>query len=149
MGLMMQEVLFKIEDWRLQHEIEQIVLFYNKLLSGARSEPTMLFLLPLDPQWLHDLAERAWDSRTLPFYTMDWQQLFSSLIRHYFFVALYRAVAESLASENASRLSAMQAAEKGIEERLDELNAQYQRQRQNAITVELLDIVSGFEALTT
>jgi F-type H+-transporting ATPase subunit gamma len=79
---------------------------------------------------------------------MEWQHLFSSLIRHYFFVALYRAVTESLASENASRLAAMQAAQKGIEERLDELNAQYQRQRQNAITVELLDIVSGFEALT-
>jgi F-type H+-transporting ATPase subunit gamma len=52
-----------------------------------------------------------------------------------------------LASENAARLAAMQAAEKNIEERLTVLNAEYRQQRQNVITGELLDIVSGFEAL--
>ena len=52
-----------------------------------------------------------------------------------------------MASENASRLTAMQKAEENIEERLDNLNAQFNRQRQNAITEELLDIVAGFEAL--
>ena len=53
----------------------------------------------------------------------------------------------TMASENASRLTAMQKAEENIEERLDNLNAQFNRQRQNAITEELLDIVAGFEAL--
>jgi len=52
-----------------------------------------------------------------------------------------------MASENASRLTAMQKAEENIEERLDNLNAQFNRQRQNSITEELLDIVAGFEAL--
>jgi F-type H+-transporting ATPase subunit gamma len=55
---------------------------------------------------------------------------------------------ESLASENASRLSSMQAAEKNIQERLDELTTKYQHQRQESITAELLDIVSGFEVLS-
>ena len=53
----------------------------------------------------------------------------------------------AMASENASRLTAMQKAEENIEERLDNLNAQFNRQRQNSITEELLDIVAGFEAL--
>ncbi len=52
-----------------------------------------------------------------------------------------------MASENVSRLTAMQKAEQNVEEQLDELNAQFNRQRQNAITEELLDIVAGFEAL--
>ena len=55
---------------------------------------------------------------------------------------------ESLASENASRLLSMQVAEKNIEEHLNELNVKFHRQRQAAITSELLDVVTGFEAIT-
>jgi F-type H+-transporting ATPase subunit gamma len=60
---------------------------------------------------------------------------------------LFRASAESLASENASRLAAMQSAERNIEDRLDDLNRQYRHERQTSITEELLDIAAGFEAL--
>jgi len=56
-------------------------------------------------------------------------------------------LAESLASENASRLASMQASEKNIEEQLAQLHAQFQQERQTAITEEMLEIVSGFEAL--
>jgi F-type H+-transporting ATPase subunit gamma len=70
------------------------------------------------------------------------------LIREYFFASLYRAFAESLASENASRLSSMQAAEKNIEDRLDQLNTEYHHLRQSSITEELLDVVAGYEVLT-
>jgi len=78
---------------------------------------------------------------------MDWEGLFSRLIRRYLFVSLYQAFAESLASENASRLASMQGAERNIEERLAGLQALFHRQRQMAITEELLDIVAGYEAL--
>ncbi|MDD3581866.1 MAG: F0F1 ATP synthase subunit gamma [Desulfobacca sp.] len=64
------------------------------------------------------------------------------------FVSIYQALAESLASEQSSRLASMQGAERNIEERLAELTAQFHRQRQMSITEELLDIVSGFTALT-
>ena len=57
--------------------------------------------------------------------------------------------AESLASENASRLSSMQGAERNIEERLAGLHARFHRQRQMSITEELLDIVAGYEALSS
>ncbi|NIN95226.1 MAG: F0F1 ATP synthase subunit gamma, partial [Anaerolineae bacterium] len=52
-----------------------------------------------------------------------------------------------LASENASRLSSMQAAEENIEERLVQMNAQYHHLRQSTITEELMDVVAGYEAL--
>ncbi|HLP59113.1 MAG TPA: F0F1 ATP synthase subunit gamma, partial [Candidatus Deferrimicrobium sp.] len=65
----------------------------------------------------------------------------------YLFVSLFRTCAESLASENASRLAAMQRADKNIDEMLEELNGTYHRLRQGAIDEELFDVVSGFEAL--
>jgi F-type H+-transporting ATPase subunit gamma len=79
---------------------------------------------------------------------MGRDRLFSCLVRQYLFVVLARAFAESLASENASRLAAMQSAERNIAERFDELQAQVHQQRQMAITGELLDIVAGFAALS-
>jgi F-type H+-transporting ATPase subunit gamma len=108
----------------------------------------MLQLYPVSPEWLNELKDREWDSRSLPTFTMGWNRLFSLLVRQYLFVSLYRASFESLESENASRLASMQAAEKNIEERLEELTNQFHRQRQASITAELLDIVAGFEALT-
>jgi len=55
--------------------------------------------------------------------------------------------AESLASENASRLAAMQRADKNINELLDDLNGTFHRVRQGGIDEELFDVISGFEAL--
>jgi vacuolar-type H+-ATPase subunit B/Vma2 len=69
-------------------------------------------------------------------------------IREYLFISLFRACAESLASENASRLAAMQRAEKNIDELLEDLNRTFHRQRQSSIDEELFDVVSGFEALS-
>jgi len=69
-------------------------------------------------------------------------------VGEYLFVSLFRACAESLASENASRLEAMQRADKNISDLLDELNATYHRLRQSGIDEELFDVVSGFEALS-
>ncbi len=60
---------------------------------------------------------------------------------------LYRAIANSLAGENASRIASMQAAEKNISERLEDLQKAYQLGRQEAITEELLDVITGFESL--
>jgi F-type H+-transporting ATPase subunit gamma len=71
-----------------------------------------------------------------------------ALIREYLFVSLFRACAESLASENASRLAAMQRADKKIDELLEDLNGEFHRLRQSGIDEELFDVISGFEALS-
>ncbi|MDJ0713611.1 MAG: F0F1 ATP synthase subunit gamma [Prochloraceae cyanobacterium] len=142
-----QQVLLKIEQWE-QQQIERIVLLYNQTTSNASYRPVSFQLLPLDLNWLSSLQRKQWSSSTIPTFTMDENQLFSALIRQYIFVSLYRAFAFSLASENASRLASMQSAQKNIEERLGDLNAQYRRDRQTSITAELLDVVGGFEALS-
>ena len=55
--------------------------------------------------------------------------------------------AEALASEHATRLAAMQSAERNIEERREDLTAAYRRKRQEKITRELMDVVAGYEAV--
>jgi len=144
---MVQDITMLLEDWRFKRQVEHMHLFYNEYISGATYRPKTLRILPVEEAWLKDLKQRKWESRTLPLFTMDWENLFRALIREYLFVSIYRAFANSLASENASRLAAMQSAEKNIEERLEELFMQFHRQRQMVITEEILDIVSGFEAL--
>ncbi len=144
---MVQDITMLLEDWRFKRQVEHMHLFYNEYISGATYRPKTLRILPVEEAWLKDLKQRKWESRTLPLFTMDWENLFRAMIREYLFVSIYRAFANSLASENASRLAAMQSAEKNIEERLEELFMQFHRQRQMVITEEILDIVSGFEAL--
>lgn len=145
---LVQDVLLHIEAWHTQQHLERIYLFHSRHLAGAAFRPHTVHLLPLDSVWLATLETGAWPTRVLPTFSMDWERLLAALVRQYLFVSLYQACAESLASENASRLAAMQGAEKNIEERLTALQAQFRQQRQMAITEELLDIVAGFEALT-
>jgi F-type H+-transporting ATPase subunit gamma len=144
---LVQEIIMVIDEWHFKFNVDHFLLFYNKYLSGANYAPHSVQLLPVSREWLKEIARKKWDSKSLPIFRMDTDRIFSSLIREYLFVSLYRAFAESLASENASRLASMQNAEKNIEEQLQDLHVQFHRTRQMTITEELLDIVSGFEAL--
>lgn len=142
-------ILFAIDEWRSRLQVSRVVVFYNRLIYGTVCVPQLLLLLPFDHERLRELSARSWPGPTIPTHTMDRNRLFSLLIRHSLFASLYLALAESLAAENASRLASMQAAEKNIGERLDELNLLFRDMRQGAITEELLDIVAGFEAMTS
>lgn len=143
-----QDILLKIEEWRFEKNVSKIQLFYNKPSRGNSFHPYTVQLFPLDMEWLKKLEKKKWPGRCIPLYTLETEKLFNLLIRQYFYISLYRSFIESVASENASRLMTMQKAEQNIEERLNDLNIQYNQQRQKAITDELLDIVAGFEALS-
>jgi F-type H+-transporting ATPase subunit gamma len=140
------ELLDRIEHWR-GRGIGMIVLFNCRLVSGVYYRPRGLRLLPVDADWIRGLQSRRWPTRVLPTYFLDTDRLLHSLIHEYLFVSLFRAFAESLASENAARLASMQVAERNIEDRLKALTSEFHQSRQAAITSELLDIISGFEAL--
>jgi F-type H+-transporting ATPase subunit gamma len=123
--------------------IDQVFIFHHRLQSSTAYRPHFVRMLPINFRHLAALQEERWPARTLPTFTLDQAALQSALLGQHLFVVLYRAFAESLASENAARLVAMQAAERNIEERLGELTALYHRQRQESITAELLDLVAG------
>jgi len=137
-----------IEDWQELRGIGRVYLYYNRRVETAVHRPATRRLLPVDAAWLNGLAEHKWPSKTLPAFATDWEVLLSRAMRQHLLVSLYDAVANSLLSEQASRLQSMQAAEQNIEDRLDDLQTRYNRLRQASITNELLDIVAGFEALT-
>jgi F-type H+-transporting ATPase subunit gamma len=144
---LVQDVLLQIDEWHEELGVDSLLVYHNRPTSRASYHPHTRHLLPVDVRWLAALKEREWEGRTLPIFTADWGTLFSALIRQHLLVSVYRSIVESLAAENASRLASMQAAERNIEERVQELRSQFHRQRQVSITAELLDIVGGLEAL--
>ncbi|MEO5926448.1 MAG: F0F1 ATP synthase subunit gamma [Bryobacteraceae bacterium] len=147
------QVLVECEARRSRAEIGELYLFYNRPVSGASYEPVSQRLLPLDESWRRPLAQLAWPTGNLPEVigggtSKGDLSTLRALIREYLFISLFRACAESLASENASRLAAMQRADKNIDESLEYLNRTFHRLRQGRIDEELFDVVSGFEALS-
>jgi F-type H+-transporting ATPase subunit gamma len=142
------EILVESEARRSQGEVVELHLFYNRPISGSVYEPVNQRLLPLDGTWRRELADLPWPTKTLPEVMGGDTETLWALIREYLFVSLFRACAESLASENASRLAAMQRADKNIDELLEDLNRTFHRLRQSGIDEELFDVISGFEALT-
>ena len=141
------ELIRRIEEWRTQRGIEMVVLFYARLVTGVFYRPRGIRLLPVDAAWIRSLKAKPWPSRVIPTSRMEPEPLFHSLIREYLFGSLFRALADSLASENAARLASMQVAERNIEDRLAALTSEFHQSRQAAVTSELLDIVSASEAL--
>jgi len=131
-----------------QDEGGEFHLFYNRPTSGSVYTPVSQRLLPLDENWRRKLAELPWPTKNLPEVMGSGATTLRALIREYLFVSLFRACAESLASENASRLAAMQRADKNIDELLEHLNGTFHRTRQSSIDEELFDVISGFEALS-
>ncbi|HKK98662.1 MAG TPA: F0F1 ATP synthase subunit gamma [Desulfotignum sp.] len=141
------EILMAIDTWQAKTAVDHVLLFHARPTSAAGYTPHTVHLLPIDTRWLEQHRYRTWDSTSLPMFTMEPDRLLSCLIREYLFISIFRAYVGSLASENAARLAAMQGAQKNIEELMEDLESQYNQLRQMSITEELLDIVSGFEAL--
>ncbi len=143
------QILVQSESRHSQGEVTELHLFYNRPTSGAVYAPVGQRLLPLDDSWQGKLTELPWPTGNLPEVMGGGTSILRALIREYLFVSLFRACAESLASENASRLAAMQRADKNIDELLENLNRTFHRLRQSSIDEELFDVVSGFEALSS
>jgi F-type H+-transporting ATPase subunit gamma len=142
------EILVETEARQDQLELTELSLFYNRSESGAAFAPVRVRLLPLDEQWYRARAAVPWPTKTLPEVIGAGTTTLRALVREYLFVSLFRASAESLASESASRLAAMDRAEKNIGDSLETLQGAFHRVRQGSIDEELFDVVSGSEALS-
>jgi len=137
------------EAHRDKGENAPLWVFHNQPLAGALYEPVSQRLLPLDAQWQQGLGKIHWPTANLPEVMGRGIATMRALIREYLFISLFRACAESLACENASRLAAMQRADKNINDLLEQLNGSFHRLRQSGIDEELFDVISGFEALSS
>ena len=139
-------LLTKINQLVSQDQFDSVWLFYTTrqdLKTSVIGEQ----LIPFQQNLLDTIKSKKWDGRTLPLITAEHDELFSALIREHFVVSLSHALTASLATEHYTRMIHMQQAEKNIDEKLAELELIYQQERQNQITNELIDIVSGAEAI--
>lgn len=122
-------------------------IFHNRPQRGRLYKPVSQRLLPLDVQWQKGLAKVCWPNRNLPEVMPAGIATLRALVGEHLFISIFRACAESLASENASRLAAMTRAERNINELSEKLLASFHRLRQDGIDEELFDVVAGYEAL--
>lgn len=141
-------IIVDIDRWRRERGVDRVTVLHNRHEGTSRAVPTRHVLLPIPSDDLRRLSEMPWPGLGLPFFRMTPEDLLSWLVRQRLFVMLYRALAEALASEHATRLAAMQSAERNIKERRDLLLSAYRLKRQETITREMLDVISGFEAVS-
>ena len=142
------QLLLETETRLGPREVTELHLFYNAPKSGSVYAPVQERLLPLDDAWRRKLVDHPWPTKGLSEVIGGGTATLRALIREYLFVSLFRACAESLASENASRLAAMDRADKNISELLETLHGLFHRLRQSGIDEELFDVIAGFEALS-
>ncbi|WP_022965724.1 F0F1 ATP synthase subunit gamma [Denitrificimonas caeni] len=116
-------------------------LVFTQRAEHGYQETVTRNLLPLDKALLQ--PQQRWNSRSLPDYTMDAEALLASLIRNHVFASVFRASAEAMVTENATRLALMQQAEQSVDEQLEAVQQELSSVRQDEITNELMDIVIG------
>lgn len=122
--------------------VDQVFLVYSKFVSVLKSQPTVVQLLPLEKP---DTAETT--LKTAYQFEPDAEKLLDTLLPQYVEVLVYRALVESLASEQAARMIAMKAATDSASDMINGLTRQYNNARQASITKQLLEVVSGADAL--
>lgn len=142
-----RNLLALADHWRTQRGIARLRIVHAVQTPESPARPVTMSLLPVSPAYLCHQANRKWPSRHLPIYTEERNIVLTCLIREHVFVRIFRALAEAQASEHASRLAAMQSAEKGIGDRLAEMNSAFRFRRQEQITSEMLDVLAGATAL--
>jgi len=133
---------------REQGRYTRVYLFHNRPTSGSLYEPVTQRLLPLDALWQQRLAALPWPRSRLPEILGGGAMTLRALVREYLFITLFRSCAESLASENASRLAAMERADSTIRDLVEQLDGRFRHLRQSSIDEELFDVLSGYEALS-
>jgi F-type H+-transporting ATPase subunit gamma len=144
---LVEQLLVVSEEIHEKQPLQSFYIFHNQPKPGSGYQQVMQRFLPLDEKWKDSILETTWPTTLPPQIAGGIKSTLQALISGYLFVSLFKACAESLSSENASRLEAMQRAERNIKDLLEELNRKYHRLRQSSIDEELFDVVSGFEAL--
>jgi F-type H+-transporting ATPase subunit gamma len=122
-------------------DVDHVYVVYNRFVSVLTQEPTMTRLLPTQ---LPDEVEEAEVQVTIE---PDPESLLDYVLRQQLFLTLFQAVLDTEAGEHAARMTAMDGATKNAGEMIDKMTLTYNRARQAAITSELVEIISGAEAL--
>jgi F-type H+-transporting ATPase subunit gamma len=142
----------------VDEELDRVELIYNRYVSPLTQYVRRQTLLPVQQAEVfgegvpqeedHEETElEKAHARALWIYEPEPEELLATLIPEYVNISLYRALLESAASEHGARMTAMRTAAENAESMIDDLTLEMNRVRQAEITQEILEVVSGAEAL--
>ncbi len=140
-----EEIKNKIMELFENNEIDEVSILFNKFVSVITQEPTYQSLIPLSKE---EEDEEVTDKSNAVFeFEPDKNELLEYLVPRNFLTQIYRSVLESSASEHAARMTSMDNATRNAGDMIDGLTLTYNRTRQAFITKELIEIISGAEAV--
>ena len=131
-----------VEDFR-NEVTDKVIIVYNGFLNMLTQEIRVRDLLPISL----DVVEAKNTDSMLEIEPDDEQEVLNELTDNYIDFNMYYALIDSLAAEHSARMQAMEAATKNAKEKVNSLTVEYNKARQAAITTELIEIISGVEAL--
>ena len=132
-----------IDDYFLNKKVSNVKVLYTHFLTVFSQAPRVETILPIKIQ---ETDEGSRESSQSTLFEPSPKEILSSLLRHYLEMVLYQYLLESYASEQAARMIAMKGATDNAEEIIDYLKLEYNKQRQEKITNEILDIGSAATA---
>ena len=140
-----EEIKNKIMELFENNEIDEVSILFNKFVSAISQEPTYQSLIPLSND---ETSEDESEANNAIFeFEPDKNELLEYLVPRNFLTQIYRSVLESSASEHAARMTSMDNATRNAGDMIDRLTLTYNRTRQAFITKELIEIISGAEAV--
>lgn len=131
-----------------QGDIDEVYLAYTVFKNSVTQIPTLMKILPVDPEQAKPEEEETKNAKVLMNYEPGEEETLGYIIPLYMNSLIFGAMAEAVASENGARMQAMDSATSNAEEMIEILGLQYNRARQAAITQELTEIVAGASAIS-
>ncbi len=131
-----------------QGDIDEVYLAYTVFKNSVTQIPTLMKILPVDPEQAKPEEEESKNAEVLMNYEPGEEETLGYIIPLYMNSLIFGAMAEAVASENGARMQAMDSATSNAEEMIETLGLQYNRARQAAITQELTEIVAGASAIS-
>ena len=140
-----ENVKNKISELFESQAIDEVSILYNKFVSAIAQEPTFKSLIPLEQSQPEEGSEEITNSSFE--FEPDKNELLEYLIPRNFMTQVYGCILESSAAEHAARMTSMDNATRNAGDMIDSLTMTYNRTRQAVITKELIEIISGAEAV--
>ena len=141
-----EEIKSKIVELFDSNEVVEVSILFNKFVSAIAQEPSYQSLIPMasDDEQTEEVVET---SNAVFEFEPDKNELLEYLLPRNFLTQIYRSILESSASEHAARMTSMDNATRNAGDMIDRLTLTYNRTRQAFITKELIEIISGAEAV--
>lgn len=141
-----QNIIKTFESKFINGEVDKVYVIYNEFINVIRQEVRVEQLLPINPKNLSPDNSKT-STRVSYIFEPNEKEIMDVLLPKLLNISLWRTLLESNAAENASRMMAMDNATTNANDLVSELNLKYNKERQAAITTEMLEIVGGAEAL--